>query len=108
MQKSVKQVTEMRKAQRAIQLDPVLSPDEKRKQIDDIQQGINDLAAGVWQLRPGGPISPEGASKLLGANKNSQAAILRREGLPEASSLVDGMPSLPTAAMSSAFKELGE
>ena len=103
---AVKQVSDLRKAQRAIQLDKVMSPQEKRQKIEEIQNGINEIARGMWPVRPGGPIQAETASKLMGASKNTQAAILRREGLRATSALVDSMPERPSRKMLTAFKDL--
>ena len=43
--KSVEQVNELRRQQREIQLDPDLTPEDKRLELDDIQREINDVAS---------------------------------------------------------------
>lgn len=91
LSKAKKAVIDMRKQQREIQLDPDMTPAEKREEVDSLQQDINDTAKDVWPLRPGGTMNRADTTALLGAPHTEQVAILKRNGLPATAALLDGM-----------------
>ena len=93
-QQASKKVTDMKKEQRDIQLDPSMSPDDKRSQIDLIQEDINATAADMWDLRPGGKLNPAVGAQLLAAPPNKQADVLRKNGLPATADLVNQSKNL--------------
>jgi GNAT superfamily N-acetyltransferase len=83
------QVTELKKEQRQIQLDPAMTPADKRAAIDEIQQEINDIAKDVYDLRPGGKLNPETAAELLTAPPTARATILRNNNMPATADLLE-------------------
>lgn len=91
LSKAKKSVIDMRKQQREVQLDPDMTPAEKREEVDSLQQAINDTAKDVWDLRPGGKLNQADTTALLGAPHTEQVAILKRNGLPATAALLDGM-----------------
>lgn len=86
--KAVEEATKLRQAQRNAQLDPDSTPEEKRQEIDAIQLELNDLAKDMYDLRPGGKLNPETASKLIGARPPEQARVLRESGFPATAKLL--------------------
>jgi hypothetical protein len=92
---AVEKVSEIRKAQRAIQLDTEMSAAEKKVQIDELQVTANEVARSVWDFRPGGKESPSVAAKLMGADKKNQVKTLREAGLPASADLIESLKRAP-------------
>jgi hypothetical protein len=88
-QKAAKQVSDLKKQQRDIQLDPTMSPEDKRAQIDLIQEDINAVSSDMWDLRPGGKLNPSVGAELLVTPPNKQSDVLRKNGLPATADLVN-------------------
>lgn len=86
--KATDQVGKLRKQQREIQLDTDMTPEDKRTEIDELQQEINDIAKETYDLRPGGKLNPDTAANLLDADEAAQVKILRDSGLPATSRLL--------------------
>jgi GNAT superfamily N-acetyltransferase len=86
--KALKEVRKLQSDQRDVQLDPSMSPEDKRKELDQSQSEINDIAKGLYDLRPGGKLNPETASLLIGAPEKEQLRILEKEGLPATAKLL--------------------
>lgn len=86
--RAVKKVTALKKQQRAVQLDDAMTPDEKRIELDDIQQEINDIAKDVYELRPGSKLNPDTAGDLISATTPAQQQnVLRANGMPATADL---------------------
>lgn len=88
---AVEKVTDMRKQQRSLQLTD-MDPVEKKSVSNEIDQASNELARAVWDLRPGGKLSPSVASKLMGVSKKEQVKTLRDGGMPATAGLVESLP----------------
>jgi Mn-dependent DtxR family transcriptional regulator len=88
---SVEQVNELRRQQRAIQLDADLLPEEKRLELDEIQREINEIARDVYDLRPGGKLNPEIIGELIGVTPRQQVRVLKDNGLPGTARLLEEM-----------------
>ena len=82
-------VSDLKKQQLQIQLDPSMSPDDKRLQIDELQEQINDTAKDVWDLRPNGKLNTDVGVQLLTAPAAQRSQILRRNGMPATADLVN-------------------
>lgn len=95
---AMSQVDNLRKQMREVQLSD-MSPDEKRATLDDIQDAINETAKGVWDVRPGGKLSPSVADKLLGQTKEQQTDTLAGAGLTHTAQLLKSLPAKPPKAI---------
>jgi hypothetical protein len=91
---AVKKVDDLRRQMREVQSSD-LSPDEKRAALDDMQTAINETAQSVWDIRPGGKLSPTVAEKLQGQTKDQQADTLAGAGMPHTAALLKSLPSTP-------------
>ena len=78
-----KTVVDMRKAMRQIQADDMLTPTQKRTEIDVLQLQINEVAYSVWDLRPGGKLNPDVAIELLDKDLQGQVDVLLNKGYPD-------------------------
>jgi GNAT superfamily N-acetyltransferase len=90
-QDAARSVIDLKKEQRQIQLDPSMTPDEKRREIDAIQEEINGIAKDVYDLRPGGKLNPSTAAELLTAPPTARATILKNNGLPATAALLESL-----------------
>lgn len=79
--KAADKVIDLRKAQRAIQLDNTMDPEQKRTEIRDLQQDINDTAQSVFDLRPGGKLNSDTVVQLVTSDKVTQVKLLKEKGL---------------------------
>jgi hypothetical protein len=95
---AVKQVDDLRKQMREVQLSD-MSANEKRDTLDQIQEAINETAKGVWDIRPGGKLSPSVAAELQGKTKDQQATTLQSAGLTHTAQLLRSLPATPPKAI---------
>ena len=95
---AMKQVDDLRKQMRDIQTSD-MSPNEKREALDEIQTAINETAKSVWDIRPGGKLSPSVAEKLQGQTKDQQASTLQDAGLNHTAQLVKSLPATPPSGI---------
>jgi hypothetical protein len=86
---AAKEVTDLKKEQRQIQLDKDLTPEQKREALDEIQMEINEIAKDVYDLRPGGKLNPETAALLLTSPPTARATILRNNNMPATADLLE-------------------
>jgi GNAT superfamily N-acetyltransferase len=86
---AAKEVTDLKKEQRQIQLDKDLTPEQKREALDEIQMEINEIAKDVYDLRPGGKLNPETAALLLTSPPSARATILRNNNMPATADLLE-------------------
>jgi hypothetical protein len=92
---AVTQVSDIRKAQRSIQMDRSMSPADKKTMIDELQETANSVAASVWDFRPGGKMSPSVAAKLMGTTRQEQVRTLREAGMPDTADLLNSLRAAP-------------
>lgn len=78
---AAQEVIDLRKTMREIQLDRDMTPEEKREELDAMQNEINEIALDVWGLRPGGPLNPDVAIELLDKDEQGQVDVLTKNKL---------------------------
>ena len=77
---AVSDVNDIRREMRAIQIDPDMAPEEKRKEIDALYEEVNEIARDVWGLRPGSKLNPDIAVNLIDKTPEQRAKLLADAG----------------------------
>jgi hypothetical protein len=94
-QRATEKISELRKKQREIQLDQDMTPDEKKEEIDQLKEQINEEAKDAYESRPAN-INDEIAANLIAVPKQQQVATLRKAGLPAMSGLLASLQQSPS------------
>lgn len=81
--KAAEQVVDIRRIMREVQLDASMSPEQKRAELDALQEDINDIAFSVWDVRPGGKLNPEVAVELIDEDLQGRIDTLLKNKMPE-------------------------
>ena len=78
---AAQEVIDLRKTMREIQLDRGMTPEEKREELDALQNEINGIARDVWGMRPGGPLNPDIAVELIDKDVQGRIDVLNNNKL---------------------------
>jgi len=91
-----KEVGEINKEIREIYADPDMTPEQKRKEIDELLEERSKVAEGVYDYRPGGKENSQSKkpqddvlNRIIGMNKKDQVDTLIAAGLPHTAILVN-------------------
>ena len=104
----IKELQTINREMHAIRTDTDMTPDEKRKELDELYMEKLEVTKDIYPYRPGGPedkgksdpiISRESQQwlkDLIGKTKREQVDILIGAGLPHAATLINDVTIGPT------------
>jgi len=107
MKPGYERVRKINKRIRLIHVHPTLSPDEKRKMIDELLKARNKVTEKLWDFRPGGKKNLSKTEEFEKLTRREQVKSLREQELTQTASLLSSMPNKMSSSTDQLLNQLG-